>query len=141
MSRKRKQERKIKGLFIEIQRMWNVKYMIIPVITGATGVVTKNLKKSLKAVTGNLLTHSLQKTTTGLLRMSHNTGSTAVCNLKSDRRETTVVSRGRVPATKAFDKRQQNNNMYGKFVTTAGMDFMNEMELEYLEDENWNCIT
>jgi len=28
-------------LCIEIQRMWNLKYMIIPVITGATGIVTK----------------------------------------------------------------------------------------------------
>jgi len=31
----------------------------------------KRFKKSLKAARGNPLTHSLQKTTTGLLRMSH----------------------------------------------------------------------
>jgi hypothetical protein len=45
--------------------MWNVKYMITPVITGTTGVVTKGLKKSLEAVTGKPSTYSLQKTTTG----------------------------------------------------------------------------
>ena len=51
--------------------MWNAQYLIIPVITGATGIVTKVLKKSLEAVTGKPSTHSLQKTTTGLFRMSH----------------------------------------------------------------------
>jgi hypothetical protein len=51
--------------------MWNVKYMIVPAIIGATGIVTKGLKKSLEAVTGKPSIHSLQKTTTGLLRMSH----------------------------------------------------------------------
>jgi hypothetical protein len=36
---------KYKNLSIEIQRMWNMKYFVIPVITGATGIVTKGLKK------------------------------------------------------------------------------------------------
>jgi hypothetical protein len=47
--------------------MWNVKYMIVPVIIGVTGIVTKGLKKSLEAVTGKPSIHSLQKTSTGLL--------------------------------------------------------------------------
>jgi hypothetical protein len=34
---------KYKSLCIEIQRMWNTKCMIIPVIIGATGIVTKGL--------------------------------------------------------------------------------------------------
>jgi hypothetical protein len=51
--------------------MWNVKYMIIPVIIGATGIETKVLKNSLEAVTGKPSKYSVQKTTTGLLRMSH----------------------------------------------------------------------
>jgi hypothetical protein len=59
------------SLFIEIQRMWNLKYVIVPVIIGATGIVTKGLKKSLEAVTEKPSIHSLQKTTTGLLRMPH----------------------------------------------------------------------
>ena len=38
---------------IEIQRMWDMECMIIPAITGATGIVTKGLKKKLEALTGN----------------------------------------------------------------------------------------
>jgi hypothetical protein len=36
---------KYKDLIIEIQNMWNVKEKLIPVITGATGTISKhNLK-------------------------------------------------------------------------------------------------
>jgi len=38
---------KYKSFCIEIQRMWNLKCMIVPVITGATGIVTRSLKKNL----------------------------------------------------------------------------------------------
>ena len=38
---------KYNSLCTEIQRMWNMKCMIVPVIIGATGVVTKGLKKCL----------------------------------------------------------------------------------------------
>jgi len=38
---------KYKSLFIAIQRMWNLKCKIIPILTGATGIVTKGLKKNL----------------------------------------------------------------------------------------------
>jgi len=38
---------KYESLCIEIQRMWNLKCTIVPVITGATGIVTKSLRKSL----------------------------------------------------------------------------------------------
>ena len=57
-------ERKLKynNLCIEIQRMWNMKFMIMPVITGATGIVTKGLKKNLEAIPGKHLADSLQKT-------------------------------------------------------------------------------
>jgi hypothetical protein len=43
---------KYKSLFIEIQRMWNMKCTIILVIIGVTGIVTKRLRKNLEAIPG-----------------------------------------------------------------------------------------
>jgi hypothetical protein len=54
---------------IEIQRMWNLKCTIIPVIIGATGTVTKSLRKNLEAIPGNHSIDSLQKT--AVIRTSH----------------------------------------------------------------------
>jgi hypothetical protein len=39
---------KYKSLCIELQRMWNMQCMIIPVITGTNRTVTKGLKKNLE---------------------------------------------------------------------------------------------
>ena len=36
---------KYKNLTIEIQRMWNVKTKVIPVIIGATGTISKSFRK------------------------------------------------------------------------------------------------
>jgi hypothetical protein len=36
---------KYKDLTIEIQRMWNVKTKVIPVIIGATGIISKAFRK------------------------------------------------------------------------------------------------
>jgi hypothetical protein len=60
---------KYKSLGIEIQRMWNLKCMIIPVINGATGIVTKSLGKTLGAIPGKHSIDSLQKT--AVLGTSH----------------------------------------------------------------------
>jgi len=60
---------KYKSLGIEIQRMWNLKCTIIPVIIGTTGIVTRSLRKNLEAVPGKHLTDSLQKT--AILGTSH----------------------------------------------------------------------
>jgi hypothetical protein len=58
---------KYKSLCIEIQRMWNLKCTIIPIVIGATGIITRSLKKNLEGVPGK---HSiLQKT--ALLGTSH----------------------------------------------------------------------
>ena len=53
---------KYRRLCIEIQRMWNPKFTIIPVIIEATGIVTRSLKKNLEAVPGKHSIDSLQKT-------------------------------------------------------------------------------
>jgi hypothetical protein len=56
--------------------MWNLKCTVIPVIIGATGIVTRSLRKNLEAVPGKHSIYSLQKTT--ILGASDNTESTAV---------------------------------------------------------------
>jgi hypothetical protein len=57
-------EKKLKynSLCIEIQRMWNPKCTVVPVITGATGIVTRSLRKNLEPVPGKLSVDSPQKT-------------------------------------------------------------------------------
>jgi hypothetical protein len=60
---------KYKSLCIEIQRMWNLKCTIIPVIIGATGIVKRSLRKNLETVPGKHSIDSLQKT--AVLGTSH----------------------------------------------------------------------
>jgi len=55
-----KNKLKYKSLCIEIQRMWNLKCTIVPVITGATGIVTRSLRKNLETVPGKHTIDSLQ---------------------------------------------------------------------------------
>ena len=45
-----------------MQRMWNLKCTVVPVIIGATGIVTRSLGKNLGAVPGKHSIDSLQKT-------------------------------------------------------------------------------
>jgi hypothetical protein len=49
--------------------MWNLKCTIIPVIIGATGIVTRSLKKNLEAMPGKHSLDILQKM--GILGTSH----------------------------------------------------------------------
>ena len=58
-----------KSLCIEVKQMWNLKCTIIPVIIGATGIVTRSLRKNLEAVPGKHSIDSLQKT--AILGTSH----------------------------------------------------------------------
>jgi hypothetical protein len=60
---------KYKSLCIEIQRMWNLKCLIIPVIIGGTGTVTRSLRKNLEVIPGKHSIDSLQKT--AVLGTSH----------------------------------------------------------------------
>ena len=54
---------------IEKQRMWNLKCAIVPVVIGATGLVTRNLRKNFETVPGKHPIDSLQKT--AILGTSH----------------------------------------------------------------------
>jgi hypothetical protein len=53
---------KYKDLTIEIQRMWNVKTRVIPVVIGATGTVSKSFRKYVSDIPGNRDVRELQKT-------------------------------------------------------------------------------
>ena len=59
---------KYKSLCREIQRMWNLKCTIVPVIIGATGIV-RSLKKNFETVAVKHSIDSLQKT--AILGTSH----------------------------------------------------------------------
>ena len=54
---------KYKDLTIEIQRMWNVKTKVIPVIIGATGTISKSFRKYVSNISGKHEVKELQKTT------------------------------------------------------------------------------
>jgi hypothetical protein len=53
---------KYKDLITEIQRMWNVKTKLAPVIIGATGTISKSFRKYLSSITGKHDIKELQKT-------------------------------------------------------------------------------
>ena len=53
---------KYKDFTIEIQRTWNVKTKVIPVIIGATGTISKTFRKYVSNIPGNHEVKELQKT-------------------------------------------------------------------------------
>jgi hypothetical protein len=53
---------KYKDLTIEIQRMWNVKTRVIPVVIGATGTISKSFIKYVSTIPRNHDVRELQKT-------------------------------------------------------------------------------
>ena len=104
---------KYKSLCIEIQRMWNLTCTTVPVIIGATGIVTRSLKKNLEAVPGKHSIDSLQKT--AILGTSHIIRKVLQC-------ETLSVSSGdhcwfkrstgkKRPVTRDEDDGDDNNNV------------------------------
>jgi hypothetical protein len=58
-----------KSMPIEIQRMWNVKCFVTPVLIGATGTVTRGLRKYLEEIPGQHSIDLLQKA--AILGTSH----------------------------------------------------------------------
>ena len=69
MQKEAEKKLKYKSLCTEIQRMWTLKFTFIPIIIGATGIVTRSSRKNVEAVPGKHLIHSLQKTV--ILGKSH----------------------------------------------------------------------
>jgi len=55
---------KHKDLTIEIQCMWNVKTKVIPVIIGATGIISKSFRKYVSNIPGNHEVKERQKPAT-----------------------------------------------------------------------------
>jgi len=53
---------KYKEITIEIQRMWNVKTKVIPVIIGATGAISKSFRKYVSNIPRKHEVKELQKT-------------------------------------------------------------------------------
>jgi hypothetical protein len=53
---------KYEDLITEIQRMWNVKTQVRPVIVGATGTISKSFRKYLSSIPGKHDIKELQKT-------------------------------------------------------------------------------
>jgi hypothetical protein len=53
---------KYKDLITEIQRMWNVKTRVIPVIIAATGTISKSFRKYVSTIPGNHEVKEKQKT-------------------------------------------------------------------------------
>jgi len=51
-------------IIIEIQRMWNVKAKVIPIIIEATGTISQSLRQSLSNIPGQLEIKGKQKTAT-----------------------------------------------------------------------------
>jgi hypothetical protein len=67
---------KCKGFTTEIQRMWNVKTRVIPVIIGATGTVSKSFRKYVSTVPANHKVKEVQKT--AILGCTHTSESADV---------------------------------------------------------------
>jgi hypothetical protein len=53
---------KYTDLTIEIQRMWNIKTRVTPVIIGVTGTISKSFRKYMSSIPGNHEVKELQKT-------------------------------------------------------------------------------
>ena len=69
---------KYKDLTIEIQRMWDVKTKVIPVIIGAIGTISKSFRKYVSNIPGKYEVKELQKTAILDTAHTHTSESTNV---------------------------------------------------------------
>jgi hypothetical protein len=69
---------KYKDLTIEIQRMWNVKTGVTPVIIGANGTISKSFRKYVSTIPGNHDVRELQKSA----KMGHCAHTSESANVK-----------------------------------------------------------
>jgi hypothetical protein len=88
---------KCKGLRIEIQRKWNVKTRVIPIIIRATGTISKSFRKYVSTIPGNNEVKELQKSvilgTAHILRKVRQAGINYVGAINSsDRIASTLYS-------------------------------------------------
>jgi len=77
MQKEAEKKLKYKSLCIEIQRMWNLKCTIIPVIIGATGIVVRSLRKKFGSGTRKTFDRFTTKDSY-TWNITHSTESTAV---------------------------------------------------------------
>jgi hypothetical protein len=91
--------------------MWNRKCLIIPVITGSTGMVTKGVKKELEAIPG---IHSVDPQQTAILGTSHIIRKVLQCETSSlsggDHRWFKRSTRKKRPVTRDDVNNNNNNN-------------------------------
>jgi hypothetical protein len=110
----KEEEKKLKyrRLSTEIQRTWNMKCKNIPVITGATGMVTKILRKNLETTAGKHSVHSLQETTKLGPHIKRKVLQWETGNLSSGDRRWFERRNARVKssATRHNNKNNNNNN-------------------------------
>ena len=105
---------KLRSLCTAIERKCNMKCKITPVITGATGIVTRSLRKNLEARPGEYPPDSLQKTATSILGTSHVIRKVLQCETGSlsaaDHRWFKRSTRKKRAVTRYNNNNNNNNN-------------------------------
>jgi hypothetical protein len=97
--------------------MCNLKCVIIPVTTGATGIVTEGLRMNLEAITGKHSADTLLKT--AILGTSHIIREVLQCetgSLSAGDRRWFKRSTGRKGLTRDDDDDDDNNNNHNKII-------------------------
>jgi hypothetical protein len=113
---------KYKDLTIEIQRTWNVKTKVIPVIIGATGTVWKSFRKYVSNIPGVHEDKELHKT--AILGTAHtlrkilmqkynrfNTGTNDISTMNSNKRTNDISTMNSTKRTNDISTMNSNNRI------------------------------